>query len=232
MAHHRDQVAVAAGFDAQNAEAARGAVDWPAIGLFMPTRDAMGTCLQGVAKPTSAPDALPATWVGVQERCDRHLHGQPDERTLMLDDASDDDIRCQQLRQDNAALLGDFSRRLKKAGLGAATIRSHCTNLDFYLNHFLLYADTLTPADGVAYVGEFLGDWFIHKAMWSNKTTIKANAASLKKFYAFMAERKLIKPEEFASLKQQIKDELPEWLGAVERYNDPNVDFEDVWPAG
>jgi hypothetical protein len=153
-----------------------------------------------------------------------------DERTLMLDDESDYDIRCQQLRQDNTALLGDFSRWLKKAGLGAATIRTHCTNLDFYLNHFLLYADTLTPADGVCYVGEFLGDWFIHKAMWSNKTTVKANAASLKKFYAFMAERELIKPEEFASLKQQIKDKLPDWLGAVERYNDPDVDFEDVWP--
>ena len=155
-----------------------------------------------------------------------------DERNLMLDDDSDYDIRCQQLRQENAALLGDFSRWLKNAGLGAATIRSHCAKLDFYLNHFLLYADTLTPAEGVCYVGEFLGDWFIHKAMWSNKTTVKANAASLKKFYAFMAERELIKPEEFASLKQQIKDELPDWLGAVERYNDPDDDLEDVWPAG
>ena len=81
-----------------------------------------------------------------------------DERTLMLDDESDYDIICQQLRQVNAALLGDFSRWLQKAGLEAATIRSHCTNLDFYLNHFLLYAETLTPADGVCYVGEFLGD--------------------------------------------------------------------------
>jgi site-specific recombinase XerD len=154
-----------------------------------------------------------------------------EERNLMLDDESDYDIRCQQLRQENAALLGDFSRWLKNAGLGAATIRSHCANLDFYLNHFLLYADTLTAAEGVGYVGEFLGDWFIHKAMWSNKTTVKANAASLKKFYAFMAERELIKPEEFASLKHQIKDELPDWLGAVERYNDPNVDLpEDGWP--
>ena len=46
-----------------------------------------------------------------------------------------------------------------------------------------------------------------------------------------MTERELIKPEEFASLKQQIKDELPDWLGAVERYNDPDVDLlEDGWP--
>jgi hypothetical protein len=154
-----------------------------------------------------------------------------DERALMIDDESDYDSRCQQLRQENAVLLGDFRRWLKKAGLGETTIRSHCTNLDFYLNHFLLYADILSPADGVGTVGEFLGDWFIHKAMWSNKTTVKANAASLKKFYAFMSERGLVKPEEFASLKQQIKDELPDWLGAVERYNNPDVDLsEDAWP--
>lgn len=152
-------------------------------------------------------------------------------RLLMLDDESDHDSRCQQLRQENAALLGDFRRWLKKAGLGETTIRSHCSNLDFYLNHFLLYADTLTAADGICYVGKFLGDWFIHKAMWSNKTTVKANAASIKKFYAFLAERGLVKPEELATLKQQIKDELSDWLGAVERYNNPDVDlFEDAWP--
>ena len=154
-----------------------------------------------------------------------------DKRNLMLDDESEYDKRCQQIRQENAALLGEVSHWLKKAALGVATIRSHCTNLDFYLNHFLLYADTLTPADGVRCVGEFLGDWFIHKAMWSNKTTVKANATSLKKFYGFMAERGLIKPEEFASLKQQIKDELPDWLDAVERYNNPDADLlEDGWP--
>jgi hypothetical protein len=46
-----------------------------------------------------------------------------------------------------------------------------------------------------------------------------------------MAERELVKPEELATLKQQIKDELSDWLGAVERYNNPDVDlFEDAWP--
>ena len=149
----------------------------------------------------------------------------------MLDDDSDYEMKCQQIRKENAVLLGDFSRWLEQTGLAVATVRSHRSHLDFYLNHFLLYADTSTPAEGVWYVGEFLGDWFIHKAMWSNKTTVRSNAASLKKFYAFMAERELIKPEELASLKRQIKDELPDWLGAVERYNNPDVDFEDVWPT-
>ena len=52
---------------------------------------------------------------------------------LMHDAESEYDNRCQQIRQENAALLGEFSHWLKKAGLGAATIRSHGTNLDFYI---------------------------------------------------------------------------------------------------
>jgi hypothetical protein len=49
----------------------------------------------------------------------------------MLDDDSGYEIKFQQIRQENADLLRDFCRWLKKAGLGAATIRSNCTNLDF-----------------------------------------------------------------------------------------------------
>jgi hypothetical protein len=36
-----------------------------------------------------------------------------DERTLMLDDESDYDIRSQQFRKENAIILGDFRRWLK-----------------------------------------------------------------------------------------------------------------------
>jgi site-specific recombinase XerD len=148
----------------------------------------------------------------------------------MVDDDSDYDKQCQEIREENATLLGEFSTWLAGAGLSTATARSHRHNLDFYLNHFLLYRDTLRPPDGVCYVGEFLGDWFIHKAVWASKTSIKANAASLKKFYTFMAEKEMVKQEELAALNQQIKDEMSEWLATLERYDDLDVDLEDVWP--
>jgi hypothetical protein len=41
--------------------------DWPAIGLFMPPRSATGPCLQAVATPTSAADALPAKLVDYRD---------------------------------------------------------------------------------------------------------------------------------------------------------------------
>ena len=146
-------------------------------------------------------------------------------------DDSDYDRQCAEIRSENAKLLEEFSAWLADAGLSKTTIRGHRINLDFYLNHFLLRYDPLMrPPEGVDCVGEFLGDWFIYKAAWSSKASIKANAASLKKFYAFMAERGLVKPEELDALKQQIKEELPDWLDRLERWMNPESDPPDGWP--
>jgi site-specific recombinase XerD len=148
----------------------------------------------------------------------------------MLDDDSDYDNQCQAIREENADLLDEFSTWLADAGLSAATIRSHSYNLDLYLNHFLLYSDTLRAPDGVCEVGGFLGDWFIRKATWASKTSIKVNAASLKKFYTFMAEKGRVAKEELDALKQEINEQMPEWLTTLERYDNLDVDLEDIWP--
>ena len=147
----------------------------------------------------------------------------------MFDDA-DYDKQCALIREENIRLLADFADWLAAAGLSATTIRGHRYNLDFYLNHFLIRSDMLRASEGVDCVGEFLGDWFIYKAVWSSRNSIKGNAASLKKFYAFMAERGLIKPEELDALRKQIKEELPDWLETLERYNTPDDDPPDGWP--
>ena len=42
-----------------------------------------------------------------------------------------------------------------------------------------------------------------------------------------MLENGLIKKEELTYLKQMIKEDMPEWLETLDRYDDPSV--EDVW---
>jgi site-specific recombinase XerD len=153
------------------------------------------------------------------------------ERRQMLDDGSDDEAQCQHIREENGALLGEFSTWLADAGLSTTTIRSHRYNVDFFVNHFLLSYDTLRPAEGIGSIAEFLGDWFIRKAAWSSARSIKANAASLKKFYTFMMEKGHIKPEDLSAMNRQIKEEMPEWLGTMERYRDLDVDPLDIWPS-
>jgi predicted RNA-binding protein with EMAP domain len=114
--------------------------------------------------------------------------------------------------------------------LSEKTIRNHLSNIDFYINEYLLYEDATEAKDGVHSVSMFLGYWFIKKAMWASQASIKSNAASLKKFYTFLAGKALIDKEDLSDLKDTIKEEMPEWLATLKRYDDPSIEeMEDVW---
>ncbi|MEA3417118.1 MAG: recombinase [Thermodesulfobacteriota bacterium] len=137
---------------------------------------------------------------------------------------------CKQIRKENERLISDFEKWLSNKNLSSKTIEKHTSNVDFYVNEFLLYEDAVEAKDGADEIGMFLGYWFIKKAMWANKTTIKENAASLKKFYQFMYEQGKISEEAFSTLKESIKEEMPEWLATLNRYDDPDIeDMEEVW---
>ncbi len=137
---------------------------------------------------------------------------------------------CKRIRKDNEKLISNFGKWLLGKGLSQKTIEKHCSNVDFYINEFLLYEDAVEASDGYHEIGMFLGYWFIKKAMWANKSAIKENAASLKKFYQFMLESEKITTEDFSFLKDTIKEEMPEWLAIMDRYDDPDIeDMEEVW---
>ena len=124
-------------------------------------------------------------------------------------------------------LLNEFEVWLKLSGLSENTINKHFSNIDFYVNEYLLNEDVTEAKDGVGSVDMFLGYWFIRKAMWANQSNIKGNAASLKKFYTFMHEKGLIDKEDLIDLKQTIKEYMPEWLATLRRFDDQSI--EDVW---
>ncbi len=134
---------------------------------------------------------------------------------------------CKRIKEQNAILLNQFADVLKKQGLKKKTIDKHVKNIDFYINHFLLYEDATEPENGLFSVSMFLGYWFIKKAMWANPSAIKNNASSLQKFYAFMLESGKIEKDDYQELKDTIKQEMPEWIATMQRYDDP--DIEDVW---
>jgi site-specific recombinase XerD len=144
-----------------------------------------------------------------------------------MDDYEKYEENCKEIRKDNKGLLIEFAMWLKSSGLSEKTIDNHFSNIDFYLNDFLLYEDAIKAKDGVDEVDTFLGYWFIRKAMWASQSSLKGNATSLKKFYTFMHEKGLIKKEDLIDLKQTIKEEMPEWLDSLRRYDDPSI--EDVW---
>jgi site-specific recombinase XerD len=144
-----------------------------------------------------------------------------------MDDYDIYEKKCKIIRKENERLLIEFAVLLHSSGLSEKTIKNHVSNIDFYVNNYLLYEDAIEAKDGAISIGDFLGYWFIRKAMWASRTSIKSNATSLKKFYMFMLGKALIDEEELMDLKEEIIDRMPEWLATLERYDDPSID--DVW---
>jgi site-specific recombinase XerD len=147
-----------------------------------------------------------------------------------MDEYDDFEAEIEKIQKENKVLLEKFATWLKEAGLSKKTITRHVSNIDFYINEFLVYEEPQWPEDGLIHIGYFLGYWFIKKAMWSSVAAIKANAASLKKFYAFMLEEDMIENEEFENLKKTIREEMPEWTATMRRYEDDSIeDMNEVW---
>jgi len=140
------------------------------------------------------------------------------------------EAECQKIREENNILLDEFETWLKKSKITNKTINMHIQNVDLYINDFLLYEDAVEAKEGAQDIGMFLGYWFIKKAAWSSPAQIKSNAASLKKFYTFLCEKKMISKDELKRLKEIIKEDMPEWIATMRRYADPSItDMEEVW---
>ena len=141
-------------------------------------------------------------------------------------------LECQKIRSSNQILLDGFETWLLESGLSSKTTRKHQENIDFYINEFLLYSDAIPPEEGMTSgdISLFMGYWFIKKALWASKTSLKSNAASLRKFGEFLCERGLISKDDLDSIHQTLNEEMPEWQATLMRYDDPNIiDGEEIW---
>ena len=147
-----------------------------------------------------------------------------------MDSFEQDEKECARIEEENEKLLDDFGEWLEEKGIAPKTIDRHLFNVELYINEFLLNSEAMDAAEGIDEIGEFLGYWFIKKAMWANKSQIKKNATSLKKFYQFMLEKGKISQESYKELEETIKEEMQEWLDTMDRYDDPDIeDMEEVW---
>ncbi|MCI9023877.1 MAG: recombinase [Dorea sp.] len=130
---------------------------------------------------------------------------------------------CKGIRETNEELLELFESDMTDWGLSDKTINRHLSNVNFYLNDYMLYGDAVPMEDGVHMLDMFLGDFFIRKCMWSTPATIKSTAASIKKFYQCMLKHGKIEKEDFEYLCAEIKDKMDEWQTNCAIYNDPDM---------
>ncbi len=148
----------------------------------------------------------------------------------MMDEEEDYDDMVARIQKANASFLDDFYQYLLDSGLSENTAGKHLTNIDFYGNEYLLNYEAETLDKGVFPIGSYLGSWFIRKCLWSSPTSVKQNITSFRKFYKWMREQGHISKETYAEFLLLLKEEKDEWIETSRRYNDPSVDFEDVFP--
>ena len=144
--------------------------------------------------------------------------------------ASDYEIyeqKCKEIRDLNNMHLDNFEKWLQNQGLVKKTIDNHINNIEFYINEFLCYYDAKDVTQGCYEISQFLGDWFIRKAMWASCANIKSNAGSIKKFYAFLLESGVVTQEDFDTLCTTIKDEMPDWLDEMKQYDEMIYDWDE-----
>jgi len=117
-------------------------------------------------------------------------------------------------------------------GLATKTIEKHISNVDCFINDYLLYEDAIEAIDGVHHVSMYFEYWIIKKSAWASPNSIKSGAASIKKFYAFMVGKNLVKQEDLDSLAKTIKDEMPTWLSMMKSYDQNIFEMDDDYWSG
>ncbi len=127
---------------------------------------------------------------------------------------------CKEIRTENEKILEAFGKWLEAKGLKGKTIRDHIFNVDLFINHYLLYYDITKAEAGAASVSSFFSTWFYRKAMWASESSIKKTAVSLKKFYQYLFEVGAVTELDVSELKTTCRDELPQWIEAVRRFDD------------
>ena len=120
---------------------------------------------------------------------------------------------------ENEMHLKGFVTWLENKGLSSKTIKTHVSNVEFYINDYL-GCDLLDVTKGCYKVDRFLGDWFIKKAAWSSCAHIKSSASSFKKFYAYLLEKNVVTQEDYDDLCETIKECMQDWLEEMNRYEE------------
>lgn len=119
----------------------------------------------------------------------------------------------------NKKFMKEFEEWLKEKSLSDKTIKKHLSNVNLFINDYLNYYDVETAEEGINSVYSFLSGWFIEKCMWATPYTTKEEAASIKKFYAYMSEKGYVEKEDYKFLCEELKDSMDEILDTLEAFD-------------
>ena len=120
--------------------------------------------------------------------------------------------RPRSIQQQNEDLFDAFEHWLDSKG-SAETIHDHFDNLSLFINVYLgegRGGEVKLPHEADEFdVEDFLCDWFTYKGIGDSQPTARQVVASLKYFYAFMAETGKMETEDIEVILDALDEARP-----------------------
>lgn len=124
----------------------------------------------------------------------------------------------------NELYLSMFYNYLVDKGFSYKIINRDIKNIDLYINIYLNIDIPQTMDNGCYCIDDYLGQWILESQKRVSKYLIKSNCISIRKFYRFMLDQKLITKADYKHLILCIKELKNEWLVRCSNYINGYVD--------
>jgi hypothetical protein len=138
----------------------------------------------------------------------------------------EEEKRAEAAHERNAELLRAFEQWLTGKGLSKKTVQRHLDNVTFFADGYMAgdggCVELPRPADqaDTVDVDEFLTEWFMREAAWVSVGTVKANIASLKKFYACLEETGQMETKEAGEILELLRVDRDYYLEMARDYEE------------
>ena len=112
----------------------------------------------------------------------------------------------------NFYALQTFETYLREYNISDKEIQNHLSNIDLFINDYLLRGEVLSCHNGIHTVGEYLTDWLTENFYGVTKEDIESYVESFIKFYTFNVNKGYLEKDDMIELYQIINDEVRPWL--------------------
>lgn len=128
-------------------------------------------------------------------------------------------------RKENENYLKLFENQMKKDGLAPRIIKKHLSNVEFYINDYLLFSSIINIEDGMSEMRDFFYYWFFAKALQSKCESVYAHIDSVTLFYKLMVDQGLANREDYEKMLCNITKYKAEWIKKWSKNNNLGGDL-------
>lgn len=125
--------------------------------------------------------------------------------------------KLKNIEEKNKEIIKLFNDYLVNLGLAKKTIKNHIWNIEFFAEYLIRYEPHMELLEADAgNINDFLGNWFVEKAMWSSPSAVRAYISTFKKFFACLQNNNKISEIINEEVLEIIKEEKRNWIENAE----------------